>query len=148
MTQPTIPSSARRTLKRRLDELDQQLPALEAVARRSDDPIVQARLESTRAERDRLSSVLATSIPPANVPHDPDVVEVGDTVTVQAERGPGPETYTITDDLGATLDESLISSETPMAKALLLHRVGDREIEVHAPGGSRRYTVLKIERKE
>ena len=147
MTQPTIPSSARRALKRRLDELDQELPALEAAARRSDDPVAQARLETTRAERERLSSILAASIPPTNVPHDPDVVEVGDTVTVEAERGAGPETYTITEDLGATVDESLISSETPIAKALLFHRVGDRGIEVHAPGGSRRYSVLKIERK-
>jgi transcription elongation GreA/GreB family factor len=129
-----------------LDELDKELPALEAVARQTDDPVARARLETARAERARLAAILAASIPPKDLPHDPHVVEVGDRVTVEAEQGFGPETYTITDVVGATLDESLISSETPMAKALLFHRVGD-VCEVQAPGGTSRYSVLKIERE-
>lgn len=148
MTQSAISISALRSLKRRLDELDRELLSLESTAERSGDPVVRARFEATRAERGRLAEILASSVPPTEIPHDPDVVEVGDTVTVQPEGQLEPETYTftITDVLGATLDESLISSETPMAKALLFHRVGDL-VEVDAPGGTNRYSVLRIERR-
>ena len=46
----------------------------------------------------------------------------------------GPGAYTITAPIGARLDESWISSDSPMAKALLGHRVGDTG-EVRAPSG-------------
>jgi transcription elongation factor GreA len=104
-----------------------------------------ARLEAARAERSRLAAARAASIPLEQLPHDPDVVEVGDKVTVQMARAAGPETYTITGPIEARLHESWISIETPVAKALLGHRVGDT-VEVRAPGGTARYSVLKIQR--
>jgi len=146
MDQPAISQRARRTLARRLDELDhRELPALEASAERSKDPVAVARLESARAERSRLAEALALSIPLEEVPHDPEVVEVGDRVTLQMYVCDRTETYTITDPIAARLDESWISNETPMAKALLGHRVGDT-VEVPAPGGTTRNTLLNIER--
>ncbi|MGH2556610.1 MAG: GreA/GreB family elongation factor [Actinomycetota bacterium] len=146
MEQPVISQTARRILVKRLEELDhQELPALEASAERAGDPMAMARLESARAERSRLAEALATSIPLEEVPHDPEVVEVGDTVTFQMDGGAGQDTYTITGPIAARLDESWISSETPMARALLGHRVGE-SVEVLAPGGATRYTVLSIER--
>jgi transcription elongation factor GreA len=144
--QPAMSQTTRRTLERRLLELDHEmLPALVAAALSSNDPVAMARVLAARAERSRLAEALTTSIPLEEVPHDPDVVEVGDRVTLQMDGRARPETYTITDPIGARLHESWISSTTPMAKALLGHRVGDT-VEVRAPGGTTHYSVLRIER--
>jgi transcription elongation GreA/GreB family factor len=146
MEQLAMSQRARRTLMKRLEKLDhEELPALQASAERSDDPVAIARLEVARTERTRLAEALAASVPLEEVPHDPEVVEVGDSVTVQSGDASRSETYTITRPIGARLHQSWISSETPMAKALLGHRVGDA-VEVLAPGGATRYSVLKIER--
>jgi transcription elongation GreA/GreB family factor len=111
---------ARRRLERRLEELDQEeLPVLEATAKRSADPVAMARLEAARLERSRFAEALASSMPLEELPHDPNVVEIGDTVTLQMDGGDRQEAYTITTPIGARLDESWISSETPMAKALI-----------------------------
>jgi transcription elongation factor GreA len=146
MEQPAISRTARQKLVKRLEELDhEELPALETAAEGTSDPVAMTRLQTARAERVRLAEALATSIPLEEVPYDPEVVEVGDRVTLQMDGGTRQETYTITGSLGARLDESWISGETPMAKALLGRRVGDA-VEVLAPGGATRYSVLKIER--
>ena len=146
MEQQAMSQTARRRLDLRLEELDrEELPALEAAAERSGDPVAMARLEAARTERSRLAAARAASIPLEQLPHDPDVVEVGDKVTVQMARAAEPETYTITGPIEARLHESWISIETPVAKALLGHRVGDT-VEVRAPGGTARYSVLRIQR--
>jgi transcription elongation factor GreA len=74
-------------------------------------------------------------------PHDPNLVEVGDTVTIQ-EEGNEPEVYTIVGAAEADPRHGKISNESPIGKALLNHRPGDMVI-VEAPGGSFKVKVIK-----
>jgi len=73
----------------------------------------------------------------------PDVVQVGDTVTIQEEGGE-PEVYTIVGAAEANPREGKISNESPIGKAILNHRVGD-VVTVDAPAGSYKVTIKKIE---
>lgn len=73
----------------------------------------------------------------------PDVVQVGDTVTIQEEGGE-PEVYTIVGAAEANSREGKISNESPIGKAILNHHVGE-VVTVDAPAGSYKVTILKIE---
>lgn len=73
-------------------------------------------------------------------PGDPQVIEIGDEVTVGFEDG-STERYLIVHPIEATLDDLRISAESPLARALLGHRIGDR-VEVAAPAGPYRCTIV------
>lgn len=72
-----------------------------------------------------------------------DVVQVGSTVTIQ-EEGLEPETYTIVGAAEANPRLGLISNESPIGKALLNRRVGDK-VSIEAPGGSFKVKLIKVE---
>jgi transcription elongation factor GreA len=71
-----------------------------------------------------------------------DVVEIGSTVTVQ-EGDNEPEVYTIVGPAEANPREGRVSNESPMGRALMEHRAGDR-VRVDAPAGSFHITIVKI----
>lgn len=73
--------------------------------------------------------------------HDPNSVDVGDSVVVQEEGGE-PEEYTIVGAAEADPRAGKISNESPLGKALLNRRPGDI-ITVEAPGGSFKVKLLK-----
>src|SRR5512139_1593465 len=56
--------------------------------------------------------------------HDTNLVEVGDTFTIQ-EEGSDPETYTFVGAAEAVPRHGKISNESPIGKAVLNHRPGD-----------------------
>ncbi len=72
-----------------------------------------------------------------------DIVQVAATVTVQ-EEGLEPEEYTIVGPAEANPRKGRISNESPLGRALLDHKAGDR-VRVDAPGGSFFVTILKVE---
>ena len=72
-----------------------------------------------------------------------DVVQVAATVTIQ-EEGQEPEEYTIVGPAEANPRKGRISNESPLGRALLDHKAGDR-VRVDAPGGSFFVTILKVE---
>lgn len=72
-----------------------------------------------------------------------DVVQVGSKITIQ-EDDAEPETYTIVGAAEANPRLGLISNESPLGKALLNHRCGDK-ITVEAPGGPFKVLVVKVE---
>jgi len=72
-----------------------------------------------------------------------DIVQVAATVTVQ-EEGQEPEEYTIVGPAEANPRKGRISNESPLGRALLDHKAGDR-VRVDAPGGSFFVTILKVE---
>jgi transcription elongation factor GreA len=76
-------------------------------------------------------------------PGDPQVIEIGDEVTVRFDDGT-TETYLIVHPVEATLDSVRISSESPLAKAVLGRRVGE-EVEVEAPAGPYRCRIVAAE---
>ena len=52
--------------------------------------------------------------------------------------------YTIVTESEANFKEMKISSTTPIAKALIGHRVGDR-VQVQVPAGTMDFEIVKIE---
>lgn len=72
-----------------------------------------------------------------------DVVQVAARVTIQ-EGDNDPEIYTIVGPAEADPRSGRISNESPLGRALLDHRAGDR-VKVDAPGGSFYVTILKVE---
>lgn len=73
-------------------------------------------------------------------PGDPQVVEIGDEVTIRFDDGT-TDRYLIVHPVEATLDEVRISSESPLARAVLGRRVGE-EVEVDAPAGAYRCRIV------
>jgi transcription elongation factor GreA len=71
-----------------------------------------------------------------------DVVQVGAKVTIQ-EGDNEPEMYTIVGPAEANPRNGRISNESPLGRALMDHRNGDK-VRVDAPGGSFYVTLLKV----
>jgi transcription elongation factor GreA len=72
-----------------------------------------------------------------------DVVDLGSRVTV-AEDGLEPETYTIVGSAEADPASGRISNASPLGKALMAHKVGER-VSFSTPGGTIEVTILAIE---
>jgi transcription elongation factor GreA len=72
-----------------------------------------------------------------------DNVILGSQVTV-AEEGFDPESYTIVGSAEANPGDGRISNESPLGKALMGHRVGDR-VSFDTPGGPVEVEILAIE---
>jgi transcription elongation factor GreA len=70
------------------------------------------------------------------------VVEVGSVVTIK--KGDKTSVYTIVGKYEAKPEEGRISDESPLGKAFLKRKVGDK-IPVTTPGGVVTYEILKIE---
>lgn len=72
-----------------------------------------------------------------------EVVQIAAKVTIQ-EAGNDPEIYTIVGPAEANPREGRISNESPLGRALMEHRAGDK-VNVEAPGGSFSVRILKVE---
>ena len=72
-----------------------------------------------------------------------DVIQVGAKVIIQ-EEGNEPEKYTIVGPAEANPRNGRIYNESPLGRALMDHRAGDK-VRVDAPGGSFVVQVLKVE---
>jgi transcription elongation factor GreA len=72
-----------------------------------------------------------------------DIVTIGSTVVVKEGRGRKRDTYTIVGASEANPKEGLISNESPLGRALLDKKVGDK-VEVDAPAGAIKFKILEI----
>ncbi|HVO44369.1 MAG TPA: transcription elongation factor GreA [Aggregatilineales bacterium] len=70
------------------------------------------------------------------------VVRVGSEVTVQ-EDGEGPETFQIVGAAEANPKEGKISHESPLGRALVGHKVGDK-VKVNAPAGQLTFKIKAV----
>ncbi|MEN4012940.1 MAG: transcription elongation factor GreA [Bellilinea sp.] len=73
-----------------------------------------------------------------------DIVQVGCKVTIQEEGSDVPETYSIVGAAEANPSEGKISNESPLGKALLNKKPGDKA-QVDAPAGSFWVTIVKVD---
>jgi transcription elongation factor GreA len=73
---------------------------------------------------------------------DNGAVQVGSVVTIK--KGEKTSVYTIVGKYEAKPEEGKISDESPLGKAFLKHKVGDK-INVTTPGGIVTYEILKID---
>jgi transcription elongation factor GreA len=69
-------------------------------------------------------------------------IEVGSVITIK--KGDKTSVYTIVGKYEAKPEEGKISDESPLGKAFLKHKVGDK-IGVTTPAGVMTYEILKIE---
>ena len=74
--------------------------------------------------------------------HHSNRVRLGSTVTVVTQDGKTMN-YTIVGSAEVNPSEGRISNESPVGRALLDKRVGDK-VEVSAPGGDLRFTITAI----
>ena len=74
--------------------------------------------------------------------HHDGVVQVGSVVQVKDDFG--KETYTIVGPAEVDVARGRISMESPVGKALIGHKVGDK-VQVQTPGGSRTVTIVKVD---
>lgn len=128
-----LTKSGRRLLTERLDASRQRLDELSVDTRSgpSDHVEEQTRLTHHVAE---MESILANASAPGDVPDDPTVVELGDSVTVAYEDGSTEEIIVVA-PVEATLFRDRASLASPLGRALNGRRVGD-VVSVAAPGGS------------
>lgn len=139
-----MPVDRREAIERRRREVAQRVTRLERdLAISNADASSLAALSLARTELAEMERALRGV--EASEDHDPNVVELGDTVTIKEEGSRETERYTIVGPVEARVDESWISSDSPLGTALLGRAVGDR-ITVDAPAGSIRCTILLIER--
>ena len=73
--------------------------------------------------------------------HSTDHVQIGSTVVVQSDDG--KETYTIVGSAEASPREGKISNESPVGRALLGKKKGDKVV-VSVPAGDFTYTIVRI----
>jgi transcription elongation factor GreA len=71
-----------------------------------------------------------------------DEVRIGATVSVR--KGNETIKYQIVGSSEAKPEEGKISNESPIGKALLGHKVGDK-VTVQTPGGEESYAIMKVE---
>jgi transcription elongation factor GreA len=72
-----------------------------------------------------------------------EVVQVGAHVTIQEDDN-DPEIYTIVGPAEANPREGFVSNESPLGRALMDHRAGDK-VRVDAPAGAFYVQILKVE---
>ena len=144
MDERTTHENRRRALEERRARLQGWIVDLEqAVAAAKADASALADLRSARAELLEVMEALRRL--EVGEGHDPNVVEMGDTVTVREQGSSETERYMIAGPVEARVDDSWISTESPLGAALLGRRAG-QTITVEVPAGSLRYTVVSIER--
>ncbi len=72
-----------------------------------------------------------------------DKIKFGATVKLEDLDSGKKVTYKIVSDFESNIDEGLISSISPVARALLNKEVGD-EVEIKTPGGIINYEILEV----
>ncbi len=96
-------------------------------------------------EAARLPSALTDARPIDDIAEDPHRVVLGDTVTVGFEDGT-VESYVVAHPVEARCSDLWISSGSPLARAVLGRRVGER-VRVDAPAGVHRCTIVNAQRR-
>lgn len=104
----------------------------------------QAKLE---AEINDVEAILSRAVIVEDDANNSEYVHLGSVVTIKATgRGSEERTFTITGFAQADSIKGRISDESPVGKALMGHKVGDK-VSVEAPKGVITYKIVKLENK-
>jgi transcription elongation factor GreA len=143
---PRLTQEGRVLLEERARRLEEEtIPALVEAIEEEDDEMA-PRLEQDLAlrELEQLKYVLETAGNVYDVPEDPDLVQIGDWVTIRLADDEQVR-HLIVDPAEAGLDTDRISSDSPLATAILGSRVGD-DVTVEAPSGPYRAKIVESKR--
>ncbi|MTV24551.1 hypothetical protein FTX61_03840 [Nitriliruptoraceae bacterium ZYF776] len=138
---PIVLTAAGRTwLGERLARAEERLTRIDEELRSDrDEGLVREQLQ-LRAQVDELADVLTRAVAPGEVSDDPSVIEVGDEVEVRFPDD-SLETFLVVHPIEAGLDEQRTSVDSPLARAVLGHRRGDR-VTVTSPAGVYHATIV------
>lgn len=141
-------------MKAELEEL--KGPGREALAKRLREAVSQGDISEnadyTKAKEDQgflegriqeLEYLLMNAVIIQETNQPSDTVQVGVRVTVQ-EAGEEPETYHLVGAKEANPRSGKISNESPIGKALMGRRAGDK-VTAQTPSGEIQFSILKIE---
>jgi transcription elongation GreA/GreB family factor len=136
----------RRMLARRMQGLERRIQDIRAAIDESEPhhELVEERFRLL-SEHERIGSFLEQTATSHIAPDDPQLVEVGDTVTIRLEDGT-EEAFVIVHPIEASVDDARISVESPLANALLGQRVGD-DVDVAVPNGTYRCSIVTASRR-
>ena len=143
---PRLTQEGRVLLEERARRLEEEtIPALVEAIEEEDDEMA-PRLEQDLAlrELEQLKYVLETAGSVYDVPEDPDIVQIGDWVTIRLADDESVR-HLIVDPAEAGLDTSRISADSPLAMSILGGRVGE-EVTFEAPSGPYRATIMESKR--
>ncbi|SER73218.1 transcription elongation factor GreA [Gracilibacillus ureilyticus] len=101
----------------------------------------QAFVESRIAQ---IENMIRNAVIIENDTENPDMVALGKTITFQELPDGEEESYTIVGSAEADPFEGKISNDSPIAKSLLGHSVGE-ELTVPTPAGDMEVKILKVE---
>lgn len=144
-TQVMLTREGRRLLRERVRVLRVEvLPQLRAALEDPErDGRVDAEFDRAVEELRRLTWVVDHAAIAGDLVGEPAVVELGTVVTVGVGQGI-LERFLIVHPIEAPLDDLRISVRSPLAQALLGHRVGE-EVDVTAPSGPYRCGIVAVE---
>lgn len=140
---PLLTDEGRKRLEERARRLeDETIPTVVAAIEEAEDELgLQLEYDLATRELEQLKYVLETAGRIDEIPEDPDVVQIGDWVIIQTQDGE-TDKHLIVDPAEAVLDSNRISAGSPLARAVLGRRVGEKAV-VQAPSGP--YPVQIVE---
>lgn len=139
-----LTAAGRQWLQARLERANERLERVvdELATERSDELLVEQAQLTEQIEE--LSQLLRGAVAPGEVADDPDVVELGDEVEVEfPDRS--RETFLVVHPAEAGMDEHRTSADSPLARAVLGQRPGER-VTVTSPAGAYGCTIIRRER--
>ena len=143
-TPPVLTSEGREWVQGRLRRASDRLVRVESeLANERSEELLRERWQLT-AQVEQLGQTLRDAVAPGDLRDDPTIVELGDEVEVELPDG-SREAFLIVHPLEAGMDEHRTSSEAPLARAVLGHRVGDR-VTVETPAGVYGCTIMRRDR--
>ena len=141
-----LTQAGRRLLQERIRSLETTVDELHGPLNDSECPADTVEMyQRAVQDLDRLRSLVSSAGDIEDIPDDPLVVELGDTVTIGLDDGT-EETYIVVHPAEAPVEDQRISADSPLGRALLARRVGEM-IEVAGPAGSYRCEILHAARR-
>jgi transcription elongation factor GreA len=145
---PLLTEEGRKRLEERARRLETEtIPTvLAAIEETEDDLSLQLEHDLAVRELEQLKYVLETARSIDEIPDDPDVVQIGDWVTIKTEDGETAR-HLLVHPAEAVLDANRVSAESPLAHAVLGGRVGD-EVIIQAPSGPYPAKIVEVLRDQ
>ena len=143
-TSPVLTSAGRAWLQARLERSRERLERVEGeLATERDEELLEERRQLT-TQITELEELLADAVAPGELTDDPTIVEIGDEVEIEYPDG-SRESFLVVHPVEAGLDEHRTSAESPLARAVLGHRPGDR-VTVRTPVREFDCNIIRRER--
>lgn len=145
---PLLTDEGRKRLEERARRLETEtIPTvLAAIEETEDDLSLQLEHDLAVRELEQLKYVLETARSIDEIPEDPDVVQIGDWVTIKTDDGETAR-HLLVHPAEAVLDANRVSAESPLAHAVLGGRVGD-EVIIQAPSGPYPAKIVEVLRDQ